>query len=145
MKHILFITCLLSFLTLGCGKVFNPYKSDYMCPDVYKGKCATMDQAYEESFGQNEMVINQNGDCKDCDKKSKKGPATKADAGYTYKDKLYRELTSLIDEPETPVVIPPKVGRVLILNYTEDNDETFYGYRHIYFIADKPRFTYKIR
>ena len=139
------ILCIVSILFMGCGKVFNPYKSDYMCPDVYKGKCATMDQAYEESFSENEMVINQNGDCKACDKKSKKGAATQTDEGYTYKDKLYRELSNLIDEPETPVVIPPKVGRVLILNYTEDNDETFYGYRHIYFIVDKPRFTYKVR
>ena len=143
MKPILMLF-IVSMFTMGCGKVFNPYKSDYMCPDVYKGKCATMDQAYEESFSENEMVINQS-DCKDCDKKNKKEAATKTDAGYTYKDKLYRELSSLIDEPETPVVIPPKVARVLILNYTEENDETFYGYRHIYFIADKPRFTYKIR
>lgn len=136
---------MLTLFVTGCGKVFNPYHSEFMCPDVYKGKCANMDEAYQESFEDNELVLERQGDCKDCEKQTKKSkdrPPVE-DKTYTYKDKLFTEIAAIIDEPETPVLIPPKVSRVLIINYTDDDEETFFGYRHVYFITDKPRFTYE--
>ena len=135
MKKIIPIICVLHvFLTIGCGKIFNPYKSEYMCPDVYKGKCATMDEAYQESFGQNEMVISGKKGCGDCQKNQPEIPA------YNYKNSSYRDRSAVIDDPEAPKLIPARVARVLITNYTEENDATYYGYRHIYFIVDQPRF-----
>ncbi|MBU0993385.1 MAG: type IV conjugative transfer system lipoprotein TraV [Proteobacteria bacterium] len=142
-QKLLWIVCLTLYVT-GCGKVFNPYHSEYMCPDVYKGKCATMDEAYEESFEDNELVLERQ-DCKDCDKQTQKNKREQPSENktYTYKDKLFTEIAAIIDEPETPVLVPPKVSRVLIISYTDDDEETFFGYRHVYFITDKPRFTYE--
>ena len=49
---------------------------------------------------------------------------------------MYKELTGLIDSPETPVIAPSKVMRVMILPYKNGN--TLYMNRYVYFIADEP-------
>ncbi len=40
-------------------------------------------------------------------------------------------------QPITPVRIPAKTMRVLILGY--DRDDRFYSHRYIFFESDKPR------
>jgi len=148
------------FLLTGCstvGKVFNPYDSEFMCPDVGFGKCATMDQAYKESYeahAENEMVLTEQGaetvsdnegneKCKDGKCKEKEGTEAgpikrEPDPEYIYRDRLFKEMASVIEESETPLLAPPKIGRVLVLNYS-DTEDVFYSSRHIYFITKDPQ------
>lgn len=55
-----------------------------------------------------------------------------------YRSALYDKFSGLLKEPQTPVVAPPKVMRVLLLPYTGQDNE-FYMLRYVYFFVDKPR------
>lgn len=55
-----------------------------------------------------------------------------------YRDREYRELAGLIEQPVTPVVKPPKVLRTLIVSYTAG--ESLYMPRYVYYFADEARF-----
>ena len=63
-------------------------------------------------------------------------PFSEDSAEKQYQKALYKELTGLIDSPETPVIAPSKVMRVMILPYKNGN--TLYMNRYVYFIADEP-------
>jgi conjugal transfer pilus assembly protein TraV len=122
------------FLT-GCAgsELFNPYDDEFMCPEVGYGKCATMDQAYQESYEaheENEMVLTA--------RTEEGAPETTENPEYHYRDRLFREMASVIEESDTPLLLPPKISRVLVLNYSDD-EETFYSSRHIYFISKGPQ------
>lgn len=57
----------------------------------------------------------------------------------TYRNALMGRLSGMIKQPQTPVVAPPKVMRVLMLPYkTEDN--MLNTMRYVYFFADEPKF-----
>ena len=145
------------FLLTGCssvGEIFNPYDSEFMCPEVGYGKCATMDQAYKESYeahAENEMVLTEQGaeavsdneECGKCQEEEKEeGEAApvkrEPDPEYIYRDRLFKEMASVIEDSETPLLAPPEIGRVLILNYS-DTEDIFYSSRHIYFITKDPQ------
>jgi hypothetical protein len=49
-------------------------------------------------------------------------------------------MTSIIDQPETPFVIPPDVIRVLIPSYT-GSDNALYGSRYVYFFVTEPQWS----
>jgi conjugal transfer pilus assembly protein TraV len=55
-----------------------------------------------------------------------------------YRSALYDKFNGLLKEPQTPIVAPPKVMRVLLLPYTGQENE-FYMLRYVYFFVDKPR------
>lgn len=55
-----------------------------------------------------------------------------------YRSSLYDRFNGLLKEPQTPIVAPPKVMRVLLLPYTGQDNE-FYMLRYVYFFVDKPR------
>lgn len=133
----------ISFSFVGCAKVFNPYESEFMCPDIPKGKCATMQQAYNESFSpadiKNEMVLDP-PPCVDCDKSKdssiEENPEL-SEAENKYKAQLYRKFSNNIRTDEkTPSIIPPKIMKMLVVNYEEDGD-IFYGSRYVYFMSGK--------
>ncbi len=127
-----------SFLLAGCS-VFNPYHSQFMCPNPYPGKCVPLKQAYEESKKDVEPG-NESG------KKDKKSDVSenkiKENSGeecvYRYRTELYREMASILKQPSTPFVVPPKVMRVLILPYTTKSN-TLEMSRYVYFFATPPR------
>ncbi|MDO9567197.1 MAG: TraV family lipoprotein [Candidatus Desulfaltia sp.] len=125
----------LLFLTTGCGKVFNPYNSEFQCPSADEGKCVSIPDAYETSIsGENPLLRPASSE-----KTLPSAGSSEADsAKYNYLNKKYEKITALIGNPVTPVVVPPDVVRVLLLSYTgEDND--LFGYRYIYFFASKPK------
>ena len=148
---------LVAFVLTGCStmaEVMNPYDEEFMCPNVGYGKCATMDEAYKESYeahAENEMVLTEQGaesvssteeneKCKDgnCDKEEGAVPVvTEPDPEYNYRNRLFQEMASVIEDTETPLLSPPKIGRVLVLNYS-DTEDVFYSSRHIYFITKGP-------
>lgn len=116
------------FLAISGCSYLTPYSSDFQCPDVDKGKCVSVNEAYKMSLngkGQGEK-----------DKDNKKGNK-KEDAASGYKAALQEKLTDLIKNPVTPVVVPPKALRVLMFPYA--NKSELYMPRYIYILVDDPR------
>ena len=120
MKKIIILLCA-GFILSGCG-TFNPYRSEFQCPDTYKGKCVSTAKAYAESIEGSDNTSSKPLD----------------DLEYGYRAGLYSKLASLIEKPATPVVLPSKVMRTLILSYTGSGNE-LYGYRYVYFFATEPQ------
>ena len=112
------------FIFSGCG-IFNPYQSEFKCPDTYKGKCVSTIDAYNESIEDSSNV----------------SPELPGDPEYNYRIGLYNKLASLIHKPATPVALPPKVMRTLILSYTGSDNE-LYSYRYVYFFATEPKWIF---
>lgn len=119
----------------GCSAILNPYRSSFNCPETDKGKCVSVQSAYRESI--NPLVKPEPGEkCTDCGK----GQPVELNASREeseYRGALLKRLTGLLREPETPMVAPPRVMRVLLLPYRGDGGELFMP-RYAYFFVDKP-------
>jgi conjugal transfer pilus assembly protein TraV len=126
------------FTALGCGAIFNPYNSKFNCPETDKGKCVSVNAAYEESVRDPAKVRSQE------EQKGKKGKSEEEERAVEqtpeklYEEALFKELTGLIDDPRTPMVAPPRVVRVLLLPYRGENNELFM-LRYVYFFVDEHR------
>lgn len=115
----------------GCS-IFTPYKSSYNCPKGDKGKCVSAKEAYKDSFKKTEESVK---DKEETGQKGKKESQEK-EAENLYLSSLQKELASLIEDPVTPVVLPPKVIRVLIFQY--NNKNVLYMPRFIYMTVGDP-------
>jgi conjugal transfer pilus assembly protein TraV len=113
---------LLALFALPLAGCMNPYASDFACPDPGNGKCVSMEDAYSESIASR------------LDPARPKQPTDSSD----YEDALYGRITGLLREPETPVVVPPKVMRVLMLPYEGEDNELFM-LRYAYIFTEPPR------
>jgi len=126
-------------LLCGCSAALNPYESSFNCPETEKGKCVSVEKAYGESL--NPLVkpeaAGKEGACRDCGKENVTGPAPTGEE-KEYRDALFRRLAGLLKEPETPMVAPPQVMRVLLLPYKGDGGELFMP-RYAYFFLDGPK------
>jgi len=122
----------------GCSAALNPYASEFSCPETEKGKCVAVKTAYEESLNplvKPEMGAKE-GECKDC--REEKSPASgQTPPESEYREALYKRMTGLLKEPETPMVVPPQVMRVLLLPYRGEGGELFMA-RYAYFFLDRP-------
>ncbi len=130
-------------LLTGC-ETMNPYDESSDCPDPFNGDCVSMDTAYRRSKANpknmESMNIDPNHDSpliKDRPQSSDTGEIFKPRQDRVYKEELYQEIAGLVKSPITPVRIPAKQMRVLILGY--DREDRFYGHRYIFFESDKPR------
>ena len=119
-------------LDTGCstvGEAMNPYGSSFNCKMTENGKCITMTGAYRESLQPRESK----------DEKRRKDKAGDPRGGEaleaTYQGSLYKRLSGLLEEPDTPVIAPPKVMRVLLLPY-KGTDKELFMYRYAYFLVD---------
>jgi len=126
----------------GCGglvgELVNPYEENFKCrtrDDA--GKCIDTSSAYQEArfpdvdnAGETSCT-NVNGDTIPCP------PATTAESAKTNINQLtaqnsrYKTLTELMQEPDKPMLEPPKIMRVLMLPYKGENDELFMT-RYVY-------------
>ena len=119
------ITLLLLALLAACstaGNTINPYKSNFNCPYKESGRCISMTGAYDESRAGKAQPIDP------------PGALVPTNGEKTYQEGVYRKLSSLLEEPKTPLIAPPKVMRVLLLPYKNDRD--LYMYRYAYFVVD---------
>ncbi len=147
-KKILNLSILsLAFVLAGCANALNPYSSKFQCPHVYKGQCVSLQEAYQKSKTntdgdpkllkpknkQTDQHSASNDSCPNC----AEVPPAKAPADLSYKTSLYNKLKGLLKSPKTPVVVPPKVIRVLILPYKTANGDLEMS-RYVYFFATKP-------
>ncbi len=116
MMRRLLLCAMSAFALTGC---LNPYPSDFNCPDTYNGKCVSVEDAYHAS------------------RQSLTGTPSPPGPG-DYQEALFDRMAGLLREPETPLVVPPKVMRVLMLPY-EGKEEELYLHRYAYIFTDRPR------
>ena len=118
-KTIIPLLLLMLCLAACSAKTFNPYDDEFNCPYVDRGKCVSVDDAYRQSFEENDFVQEeipqsretteqknqlQNGGEGEAKTTPSEKPKT---AGYNYQEALYNELTGMLKEPETPLPWQP--------------------------------------
>lgn len=146
-KKLVFIFFGITLLS-GCAKTLNPYADSFACPRSENGKCVSLTQAYEESIGESIQKNKENNSKKQQEKTDKTPSKTDTDTQIKipeqgddlYKEALYKKMTKLINDPVTPIMLPPNTLRMLIFPYSVGN--TFYMHRFIYFLDDTPRFIF---
>ena len=120
MKQLLAVIVIL-FCVSGCAQVkdaVNPYEENFRCKAKdSEGKCLDTQSAYKEA----RLPDGLGGE-------NSNASQIKAQNGR------YKALTDLLEAPETPVLDPPKILRVLLLPYKGENNELFmtrYAYLEI--------------
>ena len=151
LKRVFLLGVLLAFT--GCSALISGYNSEFQCPNTNKGKCVSVKEAYRKSVEgtQDNPLVKEKAkvrgeDEKQCDncntpaEASEQGQAAqkKQQPQYSYREALFKKLSSMVDQPATPLVVPPDVMRVLILSYTGSDNELF-TYRYVYFFATEPK------
>lgn len=109
-------------LVSGCAGVkdaVNPYEENFRCKAKDSdGKCLDTPTAYKEARLPDGQV----------------SVATPNTSQVEAQNSRYKALTDLLEAPETPVLNPPKILRVLLLPYKGENNELFmtrYAYLEI--------------
>lgn len=136
MRKIMLIIMLTIFSLSGCAylgdKLLNPYASEFQCPVTDKGECIKLKDAYEKSLRQRtpeaEINIYKEGETKS----QTQGSETQ------YQDAMYKKLKDMLNDPETPLLVTPKVVRVLFLPYQSDGNVLMMP-RYAYFFLDEPQ------
>ena len=157
MRKIVFYGMLGLFLVWGLAgcSVLNPYGSEFQCPDVDKGKCVSMQKAYNGSLSPEQDVdesgLVHNDKCTDCAKDgegTQKAETAAADtkkttenSRYNYQSTLYNKIAAIIGNPLSPMVAAPNVMRVLIMSYTGP-ENILYSYRYVYTFVTEPKWIY---
>ena len=106
----------------GCAGVkdaVNPYEENFHCKAKDSdGKCLDTPTAYKEARLPDGQM----------------SEATSNTSQIEAQNSRYKALTDLLEAPETPVLNPPKILRVLLLPYKGENNELFmtrYAYLEI--------------
>ncbi len=106
----------------GCAGVkdaVNPYEENFRCKAKdSEGKCLDTPTAYKEARFPDGQV----------------SEAASNTSQVEAQNSRYKALTDLLEAPETPVLNPPKILRVLLLPYKGENNELFmtrYAYLEI--------------
>lgn len=105
-----FTFAILLCLTAGC----LPYQSNFTCAQMEDGKCVSVETAYKDAL--NNGGVNEGAGA----------PALSSnEPRNAYRDALFDRFAGLLREPETPVIVPPKTMRVLMLPYRGKSNELF--------------------
>jgi conjugal transfer pilus assembly protein TraV len=145
------ITIIIALVSLASACSVLPYENDYSCrlEDNY-GKCMSIQDSYDGGKGNDADLKLVPGERVDLNRKHKKKKGAKY--GYVpqltseemYINELYREMSLLIREPETPIIKAPKEMRTLILSYSgQKNKKTLYMPRYVYTIIEDAEFVIK--
>ncbi|EJG1091251.1 TraV family lipoprotein [Vibrio parahaemolyticus] len=132
MKPVLAISMLA--LLNGCSVL--PYEEEFQCPNAAgTGKCISVDGAYEEAV---------KGEPLDKADSQDVMTETYGSSLYEYEAEQYQALAGLLREPETPLVMPARVVRTLILSYPDNpqSPSRLYMPRFVYSIDQKPQFVF---
>ena len=147
--YVCLLVILLCFLLSGCGRVLNPYESEFLCPQMEQGKCVGISEAYKESLDQEKGIKEYNlaKEAFSSDVSEGKGKQVSysrdslllSPAERQYIESLYDVLTKLLKDPQAPVIMPPKIVRVLILPYQNQEGKNLYSARYVYVIVEDPK------
>ncbi|WP_163338749.1 TraV family lipoprotein [Desulfopila sp. IMCC35008] len=98
-------------------KAVNPYEEDFKCrASDETGKCIDTPSAYKEARYPN------------IEEPLQPGMPT---PGFSEPDQRYQMVTGLLEEPQKPILQPPKIMRVLLLPYEGEGGELFMT-RYVY-------------
>lgn len=147
----------------GCA-VFTPYDSEFQCERSRDfGKCTNVEGAYSDALGGEAPVTgpapgssvahaqrDESYGPRDARRGVEAKPAPKAEPGAVqqpearininrYKAAEYGELASIIEQPVTPVVAPPKTLRTLVVAYATP-EKTLYLPRYVYYFVSEGEF-----
>jgi len=130
---------MLLLILSGCSgfkSVINPYEENFKCRTKDDaGKCIDTPSAYKEArfpeannTDDTTTCTDANGDGIPCHP-----PASVGNTHHqlTAQDSRYKVLSELLEEPDKPMLEPPKIMRVLMLPYKGENDELFMT-RYVY-------------
>jgi len=147
-KLILIAVLLLSLS--GCAvigdRLLNPYSSEFQCPLADKGECIKLKDAYEKSLKQEAKQEAKQAAEQAAEQAALKEINIRGEAGGNppqsqetrYQGEVFKKLAGLLSEPETPVIVAPKVMRVLFLPYKADGNVLMMP-RFAYFFLDEPQ------
>jgi len=115
--------CLLVLaLVSGCARVkdaVNPYEEDFKCKAKdSEGKCVDTPSAYKEARYPDNQTPDNSVNALQLESQNSR----------------YKTLADLLEAPETPVLDPPRILRVLLLPYKGEHNELFmtrYAYLEI--------------
>ena len=118
-----------TILLAGCGPILNPYEEHFKCKaPAEDGKCLDTPSAYLEARYP-EPAPGTADTCADCPKGVL--AATTPPTTISPHHARYRLLADLLEEPEKPLLRPPKILRVLMLPYEGESGELFMT-RYVY-------------
>jgi conjugal transfer pilus assembly protein TraV len=160
----MFLLVILGLSLNGCSfslsKLVNPYKDDFECPQAEKGKCVPIREAYLESLrkGLRDILFTPTTQTQFPPQQPtpQASPQKENEASFNlqsvfpydnwemyskYNEALLRKLQEMLENPKTPILIPPQVVRVLILPYAAERD-TFYAERYVYIIVEGPQWVF---
>ncbi len=146
----------------GCGWVLNPYHEDFSCPDYDQGKCINVEGAYKESLQRkkNDTLTEKENKaaCERCRREARENNIpedtyctaclasetsdsthkglTPPCADTEYQKAVHKKIATMLKEPNTPLIAPPQVIRILVLPYKGDQSE-LYMMRYIYLLVDE--------
>ncbi len=122
------VAALLFLLLPGCSpmkKAINPYEENFKCRAADDtGKCIDTPTAYREA-----RYPAPDGE--------RRGPGTTGPR-QRIQDQRYRTVAGLLRESRKPLLLPPKILRVLLLPYRGEKGELFMG-RYIYVRIEESR------
>ena len=142
-----FLPLLFSLFVLGgCSGTLMPYESSFQCPGGYNGICESIDDAYQDSVnGIDPRQFDKEWQEKKADwaegheelVKARKQTGKTAGASHSvqsdsYRESYLRKMQNLIDAPETPVLVPPKVIRILVLPRTYEHNRSLVGSHYLF-------------
>ena len=134
-----------AMMCAGCS-VLNPYKSKLACPNMDPGKCQSTRQTYYESLEEAEDPMNYTPDleassCTDCvrdKKKRKKNSELPELKPASYDEMVLEKISSQIEQPDIPMVVPAQAIRILVLPYKGRSGNLFTE-RYVYSFVEEPR------
>lgn len=121
MKTILTV-CAAALILSGCGTMLNPYHEEFSCKaEAEGGSCVDTMTAYADA--QVTEPADNRPPKPSMSLDGKVGAESTARA--VYEDRYYRRLAGLLEEPQVPMIEPPKIMRVLLMPYKGEGGELF--------------------
>ena len=139
LRSSLILLIALNLFSTGCAKLANPYDEEFNCKANPKGgKCVSTPTAYKDAKNSTSSTEDNPSNCIDgnCggleNNQSIDGDGTRSNLSRSIaQDKRYKTISALLEEPKTPILIPPTVLRVLFMPYKGENGALFMK-RYVY-------------
>ena len=140
-KHI----CLIGVLctTSACASMFSSHDSSFSCKNADHGGCEHPMVAYEKALQQKTSLGGVEAKGLASDSVSDNGVSQGINSSFRdYKGAVYAELESLLQAPNTPLVVPAKTIRTLILPHTDGRakNQRLFMSRFIFTVVEEARF-----
>lgn len=136
MKRIILLGALL--LLNACGVIMNPYHGEFECPQVEKGKCVGVGEAYRESIQAGKANGTGNYTFSLLEKESLEEELVKE--RELLRKQIFEKMSGVLRDPQTPILLNPQVVRILILPYAQG--KTLYMGRYVYVVLEEPRWLF---